>query len=98
MPPDIPWLDFWRFQATQPRAALLHGEFYLALVVLSIAVAILAAFAAWAVVDRITVSRRRWTRWGWLWAGAGVLGTGIWAMHFIGMLAFMLPMPVTYRF
>ena len=36
-------------------------------------------------------------RWLWLWAGAGVLGTGIWAMHFIGMLAFVLATPVTYR-
>jgi two-component system sensor histidine kinase/response regulator len=69
-----------------------------ALVVLSISVAILAAFAAWAVVDRIVVSRRRLTRCLWLWAGAAVLGTGIWAMHFIGMLAFVLPTPVTYRF
>jgi two-component system NtrC family sensor kinase len=99
MPHDIPWLDyFWRFRAAQPLAALLDGQYHMALVVLSIAVAIFAAFAAWAVVDRITVSRRRLTRWLWLWAGATVLGTGIWAMHFIGMLAFVLPTPVTYRF
>jgi NO-binding membrane sensor protein with MHYT domain/signal transduction histidine kinase len=98
MRPDIPWLDFWRFRAAQPLAALLDGQYHVALVVLSISVAILAAFAAWAVVDRIVVSRRRLTRCLWLWAGAAVLGTGIWAMHFIGMLAFVLPTPVTYRF
>ena len=98
MRPDIPWLDFWRFRAAQPLAALLDGPYYVALVVLSISVAILAAFAAWAVVDRIIVSRRRSTRCLWLWAGAAALGTGIWAMHFIGMLAFVLPTPVTYRF
>ncbi|HWA15754.1 MAG TPA: MHYT domain-containing protein, partial [Gemmatimonadales bacterium] len=33
-----------------------------------------------------------------LWAGAGAMGTGIWAMHFIGMLAFALPVASSYRF
>ena len=97
MLPDLPWLDFWRFQAAQPLAALLDGRYHISLVVLSVSVAILAAFAAWAVVDRIAVSRSRAMRWLWLWAGPAVLGTGIWAMHFIGMLAFVLATPVTYR-
>ena len=73
---DLPWLDFWRFRAAQPVAALLDGQYHISLVVLSFSVAILAAFAAWAVVDRIAASRSRGTRWLWLWAGAGVLGTG----------------------
>src|SRR4030095_349082 len=98
MLPHLPWLDFWRFQAAQPLAALLDGRYHISLVILSVSVAILAAFAAWAVVDRIAVSRSRAMRWLWLWAGAGVLGTGIWAMHFIGMLAFVLATPVTYHF
>jgi NO-binding membrane sensor protein with MHYT domain len=32
----------------------------------------------------------------WLAVGALALGTGIWAMHFIGMLAFSLPCHVNY--
>jgi len=34
----------------------------------------------------------------WAAATALVLGTGIWSMHFVGMLAFQLPIPVGYNF
>jgi PAS domain S-box-containing protein len=33
----------------------------------------------------------------WLLGGAGAMGTGIWSMHYIGMLAFILPIPVAYQ-
>ena len=33
---------------------------------------------------------------GWLLGGASAMGTGIWSMHYIGMLAFSLPVPVQY--
>src|SRR5207245_10795770 len=32
-----------------------------------------------------------------LLGGAGAMGTGIWSMHYIGMLAFILPIPVAYH-
>lgn len=32
----------------------------------------------------------------WLTGGASAMGLGIWAMHYIGMLAFHLPVPVSY--
>jgi NO-binding membrane sensor protein with MHYT domain len=35
------------------------------------------------------------TQW-WLFGGALAMGTGIWSMHFIGMLAFSLPIPLAY--
>src|SRR6202040_3783274 len=38
-----------------------------------------------------------WTRAVWLLGGAGAMGTGIWSMHYIGMLAFILPVPVAYH-
>src|SRR5258708_9198971 len=41
--------------------------------------------------------RGGWTRAVWLLGGAGAMGTGIWSMHYIGMLAFMLPIPVAYH-
>jgi diguanylate cyclase (GGDEF)-like protein len=34
----------------------------------------------------------------WLAGGAAAMGTGIWSMHFIGMLAFSLPIPLGYDF
>ncbi|MEH2057175.1 MAG: MHYT domain-containing protein [Nostoc sp.] len=35
-------------------------------------------------------------RWPWLLGGAIAMGIGIWAMHFIAMLAFSLPIPINY--
>lgn len=32
----------------------------------------------------------------WLMGGASAMGLGIWSMHYIGMLAFSLPIPVLY--
>jgi PAS domain S-box-containing protein len=34
--------------------------------------------------------------WPWIVGGAFSMGTGIWSMHFIGMLAFHLPIQVAY--
>src|SRR4029077_5067057 len=45
---------------------------------------------------RVTASAG-WIRAGWLLGGAGAMGTGIWSMHYIGMLAFILPIPVAYH-
>jgi PAS domain S-box-containing protein len=67
------------------------------LVAVSVGVAIMAAFAALSVVDRVRAAQGVLLfRMLWLGAGALAMGTGIWAMHFIGMLAFVLPVPVSY--
>ena len=44
---------------------------------------------------RVRVSRGL-ARGGWLAIAAIAMGGGIWSMHFIAMLAFIMPMPVTY--
>ncbi len=66
------------------------------LVVTSIAIAILASFAALSLGPRIVAAETRRARWAWSSAGALSLGGGIWAMHFIGMLAFSLPCGIDY--
>jgi two-component system, sensor histidine kinase and response regulator len=75
---------------------MLTGHYDVPLVLLSILIAILAAYAALDLAGRITVARD-WTRFVWLTGGAVAMGTGIWAMHYIGMLAFELPVPVYYN-
>jgi PAS domain S-box-containing protein len=65
------------------------------LVALSIVVACLASYTALDLGGRIRGSRR-WPRLAWLATAAIAMGGGIWSMHFIGMLAFVLPMPVSY--
>src|SRR3984885_7642008 len=65
------------------------------LVVLSVLIAILASYAALDLAGRVTFSRGT-TRLLWLSGGAFAMGTGIWSMHYIGMLALRLPVPVEY--
>jgi diguanylate cyclase (GGDEF)-like protein len=58
-------------------------------------VAILASYTALDMAGRITTARGRSARL-WLAGGAAAMGIGIWSMHFIGMLAFSLPIPLGY--
>ncbi len=67
------------------------------LVALSIAIAILASYTALGLAGRVSQSgATRRKAWTWLIAGALSMGTGIWAMHFVGMLAFHLPIEIGY--
>ncbi|MEQ8757770.1 MAG: MHYT domain-containing protein [Coleofasciculus sp. G1-WW12-02] len=65
------------------------------LVLLSMAIAIIASYTALDLVGRVTLATGR-TRQFWLAGGAVAMGIGIWSMHFIGMLAYNLPMPISY--
>src|SRR2546427_10809634 len=55
-----------------------------------------ASYAALDLAARVTAAAG-WTRAVWLLGGAGAMGTGSWAMHYIGMLAFVLPIPVAFH-
>jgi two-component system sensor histidine kinase/response regulator len=65
------------------------------LVALSIAIAILAAYAAVDLSGRMTVARGR-SRLAWLCGGAFAMGVGVWSLHYMGMEAFRLPVLVRY--
>jgi diguanylate cyclase (GGDEF)-like protein len=65
------------------------------LVALSLVVAILASYTALDLAARITASSGIAARL-WLLGGAFSMGIGIWSMHFVGMLAFSLPIPMAY--
>src|ERR1700676_3686648 len=77
-------------------AVNLIGSYNYGLVALSVLIAIFASYAALDLAGRVTAARG-WTRAVWLLGGAGAMGTGIWSMHYIGMLAFILPIPVAYH-
>jgi two-component system cell cycle sensor histidine kinase/response regulator CckA len=64
-------------------------------VIASIMVAMLASFAALDLAGRVR-SESGATRPGWIVAGGMVMGLGIWSMHFVGMLAFHLSVPIQY--
>ncbi len=65
------------------------------LVALSILVAAFAAYTAFDLGGRVSATRGAAPR-VWLVAAAIAMGGGIWSMHFIAMLAFNMPMPMSY--
>ena len=74
----------------------LIGSYNYALVALSVLIAMFASYAALDLASRVTAAGG-WTRALWVLGGACAMGTGIWSMHYIGMLAFILPIPVAYH-
>jgi diguanylate cyclase (GGDEF)-like protein/PAS domain S-box-containing protein len=72
------------------------GSYSWGLVILSVALAVLASYAALDLAGRVTSSQGR-VRRVWLGSGAVAMGLGIWSMHFVGMLAFSMPTPVYYH-
>jgi PAS domain S-box-containing protein len=65
------------------------------LVGLSVIIAICASYTALGLGSRTTLARGS-RRAVWLGGGAVAMGFGIWSMHYVGMLAFSLPLPVRY--
>src|SRR5437867_3965297 len=62
------------------------------LVVLSVLISILAAYAARDLSERVSEAQgRSW--FAWLAGAATVDGIGIWSMHYTGKLALRLPFP-----
>ena len=74
----------------------LHATYDPTLVALSILVAVVASYVALDTAGRVRGARGR-LRVGWTIGGAGAMGIGIWSMHFIGMLAFHLPVPMRFE-
>ncbi|MBV9405040.1 MAG: PAS domain S-box protein [Acidobacteriaceae bacterium] len=73
---------------------MLSSHYDYRLVALSVFIAICAAYAALGLAERVTASRK--FKAVWIAGGACAMGTAIWSMHYIGMLAFQLPVAVHY--
>jgi PAS domain S-box-containing protein len=65
------------------------------LVCLSAFISILASYAALDISERIGTARGG-ARLAWLFCGAMAMGSGIWVTHYVGLLAFHLPLSVPY--
>jgi PAS domain S-box-containing protein len=85
----------WKKAVMTEIGAPLVGFYDYRLVALSIFIAISASYMALDLGGRVTAARG-WMRSAWLAGGAAAMGLGIWSMHFTGMLAFNLPVPVFY--
>lgn len=90
------WIDalFRPAEGGDLNTALI-GQYDPWLVVLSFCVASIAALGALMTAQRLPVASA-FVRGSWLAAGSVSMGGGVWAMHFIGMLAFTLPCGVDY--
>src|SRR6266446_6181238 len=65
------------------------------LVAVSLLVASLASYTALYLSGHVGAARG-YARRVWLVAAAITMGGGIWSMHFVGMLAFIMPIPMSY--
>lgn len=74
--------------------ATMTGSFDPLLVVASYFIATCSAYVALTVTQRMVYATS--LRPLWLTLGAVSMGGGIWSMHFVGMLAFSLPIPLGY--
>ncbi|MCW1243391.1 EAL domain-containing protein [Pseudomonas sp. SAICEU22] len=74
---------------------MLIGSYSPALVSISLFVAMLASYTALDLTGRIATAQGR-AKHFWTAGGALAMGVGIWSMHFIGMLAFTLPVELGY--
>ena len=74
---------------------MLIGHYTYSLVLISVLVAILASYTTLDLAGRIASAKGR-ARALWVMGGALSMGVGIWSMHFIGMLAFSLPIALAY--
>ena len=80
-----------------PDSSVLYaGNYDFVLVSLSVLVAVFASYAALLVSQHVATATLAKTRHLWIAGGGLCLGIGIWAMHFVGMLAFTLPCSTRY--
>jgi len=90
--------EYLQFISEVPSRNLLYiGQYNAPLVLLSIGIAIFAAYTSLVTAKLAEDTENRLRRHVLLTLGGITLGIGVWAMHFIGMLGFILPCGVTYN-
>lgn len=89
--------EFWRFKSVSfEMYKVIEGDYNYFLVFLSLLVSSFAAYALLVVLEQAwLVSTEKALRL-WKVLGSVVFGLGLWAMHFTGTLALMLPIPVSF--
>jgi diguanylate cyclase len=65
------------------------------LVLLAVAICAVTSWTAWYIYS-MSASSRGFSRWAWVLQTAVATGSGVWATHFIAMLAFRSAIPTTY--
>jgi NO-binding membrane sensor protein with MHYT domain len=77
-------------------SAAFIAEYDYVLVVISYLLASLSAYTAWNMAALYRIEKSPVKKILWMVGGGLVMGCGIWSMHFIAMLAFKLPVAISY--
>lgn len=90
-------LDHLKFiDSGYDREAALDVSYHMPLVALSVLLAVLASYVALEVANKLSQAEYFPRRNLWVVGGALPMGLGIWGMHFVGMLAFELPVKIHF--
>src|SRR5690554_4546013 len=89
------WQHF--FDLGQSALPAVAGEHRLSLVLLSCGVALLGAYTSLLTLARANSYRQPLYRHSWLFVSAIIAGLTVWSMHFIGMLAFQIPLAMEHH-
>jgi signal transduction histidine kinase/NO-binding membrane sensor protein with MHYT domain/DNA-binding response OmpR family regulator len=89
------WYEHFFLVGQHPDNAM-FGTYNPTLVVTSYVIAVLASYVALDMSSHLKKQTSALFRTCWWIGGALVMGAGIWSMHFIGMLAFRMSMPMSY--
>src|SRR6202035_3286796 len=71
------------------------GHYDYRIVPLSVLIVVIGGYCTIELAERVTASRNRPRLYWWI-GGSIAMAIGTWSMHYTGMLAFRLPMPVLY--
>ena len=74
---------------------MIGKSYSLGLAVLSLVVATMGAYVAVEIAQRVRAAEGK-RRVLWMYGGAMAMGLGIWSMHFVGLLALQLGVPIWY--
>jgi diguanylate cyclase (GGDEF)-like protein len=80
---------------TMAGGATLASAYDFHLVTLSVVIAIVGAYVGLTLSERVAEHQGK-SRYPWMVGGGVAFGSAVWAMHFTGMLAFRLPVAVSY--
>jgi len=89
-------IDSSWFQIGPVPIDAIYGTYNYGLVALSYVIAVFASYVALDFAGQLRTESEQRTKLYWLLGGAFAMGAGIWSMHFIGMLAFDMPMSMPY--
>jgi len=89
--------SYFQFLSPEQDPSIAYlGTYDPALVAVSVLTAVFASFMALQLSGRISQATSLAKKVIWLAPGSLAMGGGVWAMHFIGMLAFSLPCGISY--